>query len=154
MFPFYVKNLWKHQETLAFLAFSRAIKWEHWLEWVDASMNRGHPLNTHAKFPKKLTFLTPWYAHVHVRIRGLEMLVFRKTLRTFLMDGPLCYLVVLDVIVFIQCLKLCDINEKTTVWQDICNSVALFVYIATHFSPWSRLIYWGKTKEDKNFTIS
>ena len=33
----------------------------------------------------------------------------------------------------IQCLKLFDINEKRKVSQNICNSVALFVYIATHF---------------------
>ena len=38
----------------------------------------GHPLSTYAKFSEKLTFLTPWYVHVRVRIRGLEMLVFRK----------------------------------------------------------------------------
>ena len=35
----------------------------------------------------------------------------------------------------IQCLKLCDIKEKSQVCHDICNSVALFVYIATYFSP-------------------
>ena len=29
-------------------------------------------------------------AHVRLRIMGLEMLVFRKILRTYLMDGPLC----------------------------------------------------------------
>ena len=50
---------------------------------------RDHPLSTYANFFEKLTFLTPWYAHVRVRIRGLEMLVFQKILRTFLMDGPL-----------------------------------------------------------------
>ena len=42
----------------------------------------------YVKFSEKLTFLTPWYAHVRVRIRGLEMLVFRKILRTYLMDEP------------------------------------------------------------------
>ena len=47
---------------------------------------RGHPLSTYAKFSEKLTMLTPWYAYVRVRIRGLEMLVFRKILRTYLMD--------------------------------------------------------------------
>ena len=30
----------------------------------------------HVKFSKKRTFLTPWYAHVCVRIRGLEMFIF------------------------------------------------------------------------------
>ena len=41
----------------------------------------------YAKFSEKLLFLTPSYAHVRVRIRGLEMLV-RKILRTYLMDDP------------------------------------------------------------------
>ena len=54
-------------------------------------MLRGHPLSTYEKFSEKLTFLTPWYEHVGVRIRGLEMLVFRKILRTYLMDGLLIY---------------------------------------------------------------
>ena len=39
----------------------------------------------YAKFSEKLTFFTPWYAHVCFRIRGggarQEMLVFRKILR-------------------------------------------------------------------------
>ena len=43
----------------------------------------------YAKFSEKLSFLTPSYAHVRVRIRGLEMLVLRKILRTYLMDDPL-----------------------------------------------------------------
>ena len=51
----------------------------------------GHPLSTYAKFSEKLTFLTSWYAHVRVRIKGLEMLVFRKILRTYLMDDPLMF---------------------------------------------------------------
>ena len=32
---------------------------------------------------------SPVFVHVRVRIRGLEMLVFRKNLRTYLMDDPL-----------------------------------------------------------------
>ena len=39
---------------------------------------RGHPLSTYAKFSEK-------------PIRGLEMLVFRKILRTYLMDGSIYY---------------------------------------------------------------
>ena len=31
---------------------------------------RDHSLSTIAKFSEKLTFPTPWYAHVRVRIRG------------------------------------------------------------------------------------
>ena len=37
-----------------------------------------HPLSTYAKFSEKLTFLTLWYAHVRVRIMGLEIIVFGK----------------------------------------------------------------------------
>ena len=55
---------------------------------------RGHPLSRYAKSSEKLTFLTPWYAHVRVRIKGLEMSVFRKILRTYLMDDPLRLLLV------------------------------------------------------------
>ena len=43
---------------------------------------RGHSFSTYAKFSEKLTF-TRWYAHVRVRIRGLEILVFRKMLCTY-----------------------------------------------------------------------
>ena len=51
-------------------------------QWDENSL----PLSTYAKFSEKLTFLTLWYAHVRVCIRGLEMLVFRKILRAYLMD--------------------------------------------------------------------
>ena len=37
---------------------------------------------------RKPTFLTLRYSHICVRIRGLEMLVFRTILRTYLMDSP------------------------------------------------------------------
>ena len=37
-----------------------------------------HSFGTHVKFSQKLTFLTLWSAHVRLRIRGLEILVFRK----------------------------------------------------------------------------
>ena len=40
------------------------------------------------KIFEKLTFITPWYAHVCAWIRGLEMLLFQNILRTYLIDGP------------------------------------------------------------------
>ena len=49
---------------------------------------KGHPLSTYAKLSEKLTFLTHLYTHVRVRMRGLEVLVFGKILRTYLMDDP------------------------------------------------------------------
>ena len=48
-----------------------------------------HLFGAYAKVKKKLKFLTPWYAHVRVLIKGLEMLVFRKILRMYKMDGLL-----------------------------------------------------------------
>ena len=59
--------------------------WDNANSWV---FIWGHPLSTYAKFSEKLTFPTPWYAHVRVRIRGLEILAFRKILRTYLIDDP------------------------------------------------------------------
>ena len=43
--------------------------------------HRGNPLNVHTEFSEKLTFLTPRYPDVRVRIRGLEMLIFGKILQ-------------------------------------------------------------------------
>ena len=39
---------------------------------------RDHSFRTCAKFSEKLTFLSPWYANVRVRIRGWKMLTFWK----------------------------------------------------------------------------
>ena len=52
-----------------------------------ALLIKGSSLNYVRKIFRKTNFLTPWYAHVRVRIRGLEMLVFRKILRTYLLDS-------------------------------------------------------------------
>ena len=48
---------------------------------------RGHLLSTYADFSEKLTCLTLSYAHVSLRISGVEMLVFGK----ILMDGPIVF---------------------------------------------------------------
>ena len=47
---------------------------------------RDHSFCTFTKFSEKITFLTPRYTHICVRIRRLEMLVFRKILRTYYMN--------------------------------------------------------------------
>ena len=49
----------------------------------------GRPLSTYRKFYENLTFLTPWYAHVRVRIRGLEMLIFSENFPYLLNGWPL-----------------------------------------------------------------
>ena len=51
--------------------------------------NQCFVLSTYAKFSEKLTFLSPRYAHARVRIRGVEMLVFRNILHTYVMDDSL-----------------------------------------------------------------
>ena len=64
------------------------------------------PLSTYAKSFEKLTFLTSWYPRVRVRIGGLGILVFRKILRTYLMDGPIQGLQGLQANVMLAILKL------------------------------------------------
>ena len=61
----------------------------------------GHPLSRYAKSSEKLTFLTPWYAHV----------------RTYLMDGPkkhflICSNVYDDVINF----EVLGFMKNTKMW--------------------------------------
>ena len=53
-----------------------------------------------AKSSQKLTFLSPWYAHVRPGIGGLEMLIFRKILCVHLMDSM--FYVHLDLLGFEQ----------------------------------------------------
>ena len=50
-----------------------------------------YSFSTYTKFFEKLTLLSPCYAHVRVRIKGLEMLDFRKISRTYLINDPLSY---------------------------------------------------------------
>ena len=70
------------------------------LNWLRATQKciRGDPLSTYAKFSEKLTFLTTWYAHIRMRIRALEMLIFWKILRTYLIDDP--YLKTIPIIYY------------------------------------------------------
>ena len=83
-------------------------------------MRWGYPLSTYAKFSEKLTLLTPWCAHVHVRIRGLEILVFRKILRMYFMDSPfansnLCFLG------FLLSLTITPLTFTTEIIHMICS---------------------------------
>ena len=55
-------------------------------------LRKGSFIITYAEFSKKLTFLTSWYAHVRVRIRGSQMLVFRNILPTYSMNDPKGYI--------------------------------------------------------------
>ena len=50
----------------------------------------GHSFSTHTKFSEKVPFCTPRYAHVRVRIRGYEMVVFRKILCMYYTNDPYC----------------------------------------------------------------
>ena len=56
----------------------RAVKRKHWNDMGRVQWD--HSFSESAKCSEKLKFLTPWY--VRVRIRGKEMLVFWKILRT------------------------------------------------------------------------
>ena len=56
--------------------------WEIYERYIWVIGSGGHSFSTYAKCSEKLTF-TPWYTHIHVCIRGKEMLVFRKILRRY-----------------------------------------------------------------------
>ena len=45
---------------------------------------RDHSFSAFAKFPKKLTYLTPWYAHVRLRIRGVRNVSFSESFANIL----------------------------------------------------------------------
>ena len=87
-FKYGVLILW-----IVFCIFYSRIAFRIWVHFLiclyfHIRILRAHPLSTYAKFSEELTFLTPWYAHVRLPIRGLEMLVFRKILRTYVMNDP------------------------------------------------------------------
>ena len=64
-----------------FKMFPRKPQWQ--------SPLRGHPLSMYAKFSKKLPFLTPWYAHVRVRIWGVRNVSFSENFAYVLNGWPL-----------------------------------------------------------------
>ena len=81
------------------------------------------------KIFRKTHILTSWYVHVRVRIRGLEILVFRKILRTYLMDDPysescqtfkkeLLAKIVDDFYLLTIFIK----NSTLDIWLDVCLS--------------------------------
>ena len=51
--------------------------------WFSICFIEDRSFSAQAKFSENLTFLTPWHADVRVRIRGEEMLIFRKSFRTY-----------------------------------------------------------------------
>ena len=60
---FYCNSLWIWKgEYITVLLASTKGWWAD--DEVDEKEQRDHPLSTYAKFFEKLTFLTPWYAHV------------------------------------------------------------------------------------------
>ena len=83
---------------------------------------KGQPLCTYAKFSEKLTFITPWYAHIDEK-----MWVFRIILRTYLMDDPLTLKG--DGALFWKKLVLPKLNGKCAIFGFGCkiNTFKLFL---------------------------
>ena len=50
---------------------------------------RGHPLSTYIKFSEKLTFLTPWYAHVRCAYQEVKSVSFSENFAYVLNGWPL-----------------------------------------------------------------
>ena len=55
----------------------------------DRVNKRGHSLSPYAKFSEKLIFLTNWYAHVRVHIRGVRNIHFSGNIAYVLNEWPL-----------------------------------------------------------------
>ena len=59
-----------------------------YFDWFFEAL-RDHLFSTFAKFSGKQAFLTSWYTHIRVRIRGWEILVFRKVFADILNEWVL-----------------------------------------------------------------
>ena len=64
LFPFYIKQVW-HWYTRVFMAIFRASfkQLKATIKLREVTFG-DHPFSSHAKFSEKLTFLTPWCAHI------------------------------------------------------------------------------------------
>ena len=80
----------------------------------------------HAKFWEKRTFLTTWYVHTYVRIRGLEMLVFRKIWRALFSSNTRFEIIpfaLLPTIFQVLWFKLrCLIKVSMTIYLKLCQN--------------------------------
>ena len=106
----------------------------------------GGPLSTFAKFSEKLTFPSSWYAHVRVRIRGSQMLVFRKMLRTYLMDGPILNNILVLWRTYTRLTHISGWNvfnfiRSIVSWMKIRNNVAI-----SRIIKMASIVFEGKSK--------
>ena len=69
------------------LVFMYILSWDNFF-----ILRRGSFIVTYTKFSEKLTFLTSWYAHASIRIRGSDMLVFRNILPAYSMNDSRDYI--------------------------------------------------------------
>ena len=86
--------LFENTEVFPFQCFCNALillsclirmETNNWLK-----VPRNHSFSTYAKFSeKKLTFITPWYAHVRVRSRGIRNVSFPETFAYLLNERSL-----------------------------------------------------------------
>ena len=54
-----------------------------YIKYVGKRKSRNDPFSAYAKFSERLPYYTAWYAHVHLRILGSGMLVFREILLNY-----------------------------------------------------------------------
>ena len=102
-----------------------------WFNWVlPVIPERNHSFNMCATFSKKLTFLTPWYAHVRVRIRRLEMLILRKIYHL-----SVCIIDLVLVILVLFRLDLCIVKPKVFKFLSL-----KFLYVYINSNAWKSMI--------------
>ena len=84
----------RHMATFTLFNFSNLLDWCKWVMQYDFRtssvirqkgkfQNGCFKKTKHAKFSEKRTFLTPWYAHVRVCIRGVRKVRFSENLACF-----------------------------------------------------------------------
>ena len=100
-----------------------------------------HSFCTYGKFLENLIFITPWYTHVRVRIRGQDVFVFCRILCTYWMNDPIIYRVRKSIILKMRMISTCaSLHWSITVKHG---------HGKIWFKPWRETIYkylchrWG-----------
>ena len=99
-FPYPLKRSENLTVLWCFKEVEKGCTGNKWIKWQRQLFRRNavfldHSFSMRAKcfrlsiFSEKLTFLSPWYTLVRVRIRGSKIIVSRKILRTYEMDDLL-----------------------------------------------------------------
>ena len=100
IFTPFKKNFW----SIRLISLNWRTSVRRWREWQHLPSKRNHPFSKYLKFSEKLTFLTPWYAYVRVRIKGVRNVSFSEYF-AYLVDGCLMLLDRVISVIALECEK-------------------------------------------------